>query len=87
MRVSWGEGSLVEPKLPLHVFNPHEGMGNNANNMPPTNRPGLPIKSRQQHLAAVAVQAGKKKSLSKEQLASCALSVDTQTPPLDGLIP
>jgi len=36
-------------------------MGNNANNMPPTNKPVLFINPRQHRLAAVAMQVGKKK--------------------------
>lgn len=60
-RETWGKWNLVEAKLPLRLFNTHERMGNNANNMPPPNRPVLSTKPRQHHLAAVVVQVGKKK--------------------------
>lgn len=87
MRESRGKWNLVEAKLPSRLFNTHERMGNNANNMPPPNRPVFSIKPRQHHLAAVVVQVGKKKSLNGEQLAPCAFSVDPQTPSSQGLIP
>ena len=49
----------AEPKLPLGLFNPHVPLGNN---MPPANRPILSVKPREHHLAAVAVQVGKKRA-------------------------
>lgn len=60
-RDTWGKWNLVADKLPLGLFNTHERMGNNANNMPLPNRSVLSIKPRQHHPAAVVVQAGKKK--------------------------
>lgn len=59
-RETQGKWNLVGAKLPLHLLNTPEGMGNNANNMPLPNRSVLSIKPRQQHPAAVVVQAGKK---------------------------
>lgn len=56
----WGKSNLVEINLPLHLFNPHIQMGNNANNMPPTNKLILSVRPRPHHLAAVVMQVGKK---------------------------